>query len=103
MYRVLYNIKYDLIKAEDLAEKVNLWTREGIQSARKSAREPVNIELRNAILKRDRYTRQHCGAMQANGAKLQIDHIIPVIRGGVTDPENLQTLCRSCNQSKSDR
>ena len=103
LYRVLYNIKYDSIKAEELAELAHLRTRESIRAARKSARESVGIKLRNAILERDRYTCQHCGAIQADGAKLQIDHIIPVIRGGVTDSENLQTLCRSCNQRKRDR
>ena len=36
-------------------------------------------------------------------AKIQIDHIIPISRGGTTDPTNLQMLCARCNQDKGNR
>lgn len=35
--------------------------------------------------------------------KLTVDHIIPVSQGGMSDIENLQPLCRSCNAKKSDK
>jgi 5-methylcytosine-specific restriction endonuclease McrA len=28
------------------------------------------------------------------------DHIIPLVRGGTSDPRNIQLLCRPCNSSK---
>ena len=34
---------------------------------------------------------------------LEIDHIIPVAKGGATIEENLQTLCWKCNRSKSSK
>jgi 5-methylcytosine-specific restriction endonuclease McrA len=39
----------------------------------------------------------HCGATSG----LQIDHIIPVKRGGRHSIGNLQSLCKSCNASKN--
>jgi len=39
-----------------------------------------------------------CGSNE----KIHIDHIIPVSRGGRHSIGNLQTLCASCNMSKSD-
>ena len=34
---------------------------------------------------------------------LEIDHIIPIAKGGYTVEENLQTLCWKCNRAKSDK
>ena len=34
---------------------------------------------------------------------LEVDHIVPLSRGGLSTPENLQTLCWRCNRSKSNK
>lgn len=59
--------------------------------------------LRYFILKRDNFTCQLCGRTPADdGVKLEVDHIIPVSKGGKTIESNLRTLCYDCNRGKSD-
>jgi 5-methylcytosine-specific restriction endonuclease McrA len=41
----------------------------------------------------------HCGRR----VKLEMDHVIPLSKGGPNVKENIQGLCRSCNASKADR
>lgn len=58
--------------------------------------------LRFSILRRDNYRCQLCGLTQADGVKLEVDHKVPVAKGGLTVEENLWTLCHPCNNGKSD-
>ncbi|NBW09689.1 MAG: HNH endonuclease [Caulobacteraceae bacterium] len=39
---------------------------------------------------------RHCGA-----AASQVDHIVPLSRGGTDARENLQPLCHSCHSKKT--
>lgn len=41
-----------------------------------------------------------CNICLAELVKIHIDHIIPIARGGHTNPSNLQLLCPTCNLSK---
>ena len=59
-------------------------------------------KLRHLVLKRDRYKCCDCGATKEE-IKLEIDHIIPFSKGGLTELDNLQTLCKKCNRSKHTR
>lgn len=43
-----------------------------------------------------------CGKTSPHRGLFQIDHIVPMSKGGKTVPENLQLLCRICNVKKSD-
>ena len=56
-----------------------------------------NGKTRERIFARDGRTCTKCGSTE----NLQLDHIIPVIKGGMDNDENLQVLCRACNSSKS--
>ena len=62
---------------------------------RKWASRYIPDEVRAEILASDQ-TCESCGSKQ----NLEVDHIIPVSRGGTSDRENLQALCRSCNRRK---
>ena len=57
---------------------------------------PIIPHLRLWIFRRDSWLCVECGSDE----DLTVDHIHPVILGGKTDPDNLRTLCRSCNSSK---
>ena len=66
-------------------------------------RAKLNDSLRYDILRRDNFRCQICGATQQDGYKLHVDHIMPVSKGGRTEPGNLRTLCARCNMGKSDK
>lgn len=69
---------------------------------RKRERTLMTDKLRYSILKRDGFRCRICGRTAADGVKLHVDHIIPVSKGGKTVPNNLRTLCETCNWGKSD-
>ncbi|MEU5382663.1 HNH endonuclease [Kitasatospora cineracea] len=70
------------------------WNR---QSPRNTAR-PGNWSSRRAqALARDRFRCRQCGERE----ELEVDHRIPVSRGGSWELENLQTLCRPCHRRKT--
>lgn len=58
--------------------------------------------LRHLVYQRDNYKCKECGKSNIE-TQLEIDHIIPFSKGGLTVLENLQTLCRDCNHSKHTR
>ncbi len=58
----------------------------------------IPIWLKKEILERDRCC-VNCGSFD----NLEIDHIIPVSRGGSSGKENLQILCKTCNRKKAAR
>lgn len=71
----------------------------------KEQRNLMTRKLREQIKARDNFTCRTCGnsTHQEPNLLLEIDHIIPVAKGGRTVEENLQTLCWKCNRAKSDK
>lgn len=56
----------------------------------------IRKEMTELVFKRDGKFCRRCGTID----DLTIDHIFPLIRGGESNLENLQVLCRPCNSSK---
>ena len=71
----------------------------------KEQRAMMTAKLREFIKNRDNYTCCNCGnsTHAEPNLLLEIDHIIPISKGGCTVEENLQTLCWKCNRSKSNK
>jgi len=59
----------------------------------------ISPSLRRRVHERDHYACRYCGARQ----ELEVDHIVPVTRGGGKELDNLTTACHTCNQYKFNR
>ncbi len=59
----------------------------------------VSNRMRFSIYKRDGYRCRMCG-ISDRFANLEVDHIIPISKGGKSTYDNLQTLCHRCNVQK---
>lgn len=60
----------------------------------------ISKRLRFEILRRDNHTCRYCGA-SAPAVKLTVDHVVPEVLGGATEPSNLVTACEPCNSGKT--
>lgn len=91
---------------ETIAELINVLESKLTASAfSKEQRTLMTPKLREFIKHRDNYTCCQCGnsTYAEPNLLLEIDHIIPVSKGGLTEKNNLQTLCWKCNRSKSNK
>lgn len=93
--------KYEFIYLRGIYSEAIPVKRIGKKAAR-SERNKMTLNLRYKILKRDKFRCNACGAL-AGDVELQIDHVIPVSKGGKTVEENLQVLCKICNIGKSNK
>ncbi len=91
---------------ETIVELINILESKLTASAlAKEQRQLMTKKLREHIKNRDNYTCCVCGnsTEKEPNLLLEIDHIIPVSRGGLTEESNLQTLCWKCNRSKGNK
>jgi len=62
-------------------------------------RKPIGKKVRFEVFKRDSFTCQYCGKGTPH-VVLELDHIIPVSKGGDNNIINLVTACFDCNRGK---
>ncbi|HLP84938.1 MAG TPA: HNH endonuclease signature motif containing protein, partial [Phycisphaerales bacterium] len=105
-----------VVASERLASDVQFAPSDGDQSKVVIADESVSREaafeerrkltsvVRWSILQRDDFRCQACGADAASdrNVRLDVDHVLPIAKGGKTDPANLRTLCARCNNGKGE-
>lgn len=95
-----FDIKFDIPNLEDFIYYLN-----DLVSFRKSIagqRALMTTKLRQKIKIRDNYKCCNCciSIDDERNLLLEIDHIIPLSKGGISTEENLQTLCWRCNRTK---
>lgn len=99
--RSIINFDSETVEAvsEYIAEKIEY------KNSAKGQRALMTKAYRNKIKERDNYTCQMCSASieDQNLLLLEVDHIIPISKGGKSVDNNLQTLCWKCNRTKSDK
>lgn len=76
-----------------------------ISAFAKEQRALMTSKLRQQIKERDDFTCRYCGNSleKEPNLLLEIDHIMPVSKGGCTEESNLQTLCWRCNRQKGSK
>lgn len=70
------------------------------KKAKRTKGKPVTPSRRDLVYARDRYQCVQCG--EDDSQELTLDHIRPKSKGGTNALDNLQTLCRRCNNLKAD-
>ena len=91
------NVEYGKRAIEDMSLS------EMAQYAPKLERELRNAVFEKSIDNNGRYCCARCGKTGKTRRGFQVDHIIPLNKGGKTEIDNLQILCNKCNGYKGDR
>lgn len=82
---------------EITAPALAAWARQRIKD---EGRQPIPAALRLFVFERDGAACRYCGETDA---PFEIDHILPVSRGGSNDPDNLALACFPCNRAKGSK
>jgi hypothetical protein len=66
----------------------------------RAMRRPLSLKDRFAVLVAGGFRCTYCGKRPA-ASELEVDHVVPVAKGGTNDPRNLVVSCSDCNLGKS--
>lgn len=96
-------VKLDTPTIDALVAKLSQKIRFGKSAA--GQRALMTAQLRKFIKQRDNYTCTYCSVSVAEEPNLllEVDHIVPISRGGQSTIDNLQALCWRCNRAKSNK
>ena len=63
----------------------------------------ISLTKRECVAIRDAFICQYCDKEIQDESDYEMDHIVPIIRGGKDNYPNLAASCRDCNQKKFDK
>lgn len=97
--RILFDLPTIEATAEYIADRIKYF------KSAKAQRALMTESFRTYIKERDDYTCQMCSASieDQDLLLLEVDHIIPISKGGKSVEDNLQTLCWKCNRTKGSK
>ena len=82
-----------------LAEFIELPSAERGDFEEVAARMRIPDAMRATVIVRDGGRCRRCHSTR----NLEVDHIVPVSRGGISTEDNFETLCRRCNRRKRNK
>ena len=97
--RVWAWIAWASLSIADILIRVMLLTRSNERTIRPTERVDWPKGWKQALMRRQNNTCAYCGRRRL-ASSFEIDHMDPVVRGGSNDFDNLQVICRPCNQRK---
>lgn len=91
--------------------KASAYIAKRLSNKTREQREQVSgaVVRKRAIFARDKWKCQHCGircrldAGPNSPEYPELDHVVPLAKGGLHTPENCQCLCRKCNGEKGSK
>lgn len=84
------------------ADRGKAWTRRAKAEPVERIRGRRGVELRKAVLDQEPFCRA-CAEVDRVAESVEVDHIVPLARGGTNARSNLQGLCEDCHAAKSAR
>ena len=92
-----------IVKAKEYVQKHSTVAGNLLEPKKKKykKRKSIGNGKRFNVLNRDNFTCTYCGrSRDEDNVKLEIDHIVPVTKGGTNSEDNLTTSCYECNRGK---
>lgn len=98
--RIAFRLRLSESKLDQQLILLQHWLEDGPAPTREEwASRYVSKAARDEVMERDGNCCRECQST----TDLEIDHVVPISRGGSGEIENLQVLCRSCNRKKRSR
>lgn len=98
-----YRRDYYLANRELIIAAQQIHTRRRLALKKSAPGEGLTLEHWEIILELSDGKCSYCRKILTKETRIEIEHVIPLSRGGWDDPSNIVPACRTCNSSKHDK